>query len=171
MNGRVQIYTGNGKGKTTAAIGLAIRAAGAGLRTFIGQFLKGRSSGELRILRGRIPEVTVCQFGTGRFIMGKASARDIKAARAGLASLRKRMLSGKYDIVIADELNNAVAMGLCDPASVVSLVESRPRHVELVITGRSAHPSLIRLADLVTEMRNVKHYMDRGVTARRGIEK
>ena len=171
FEGCVQVYTGDGKGKTTAALGLIVRACGAGLRVYLGQFIKRGLSSELKTLRQRFPEVTVEQFGRGGFIKGRPAARDVAAARAGLAKLRAALRSGRFDVVIADEATVAVALGLFPAADLIALVALKPPNVELVVTGRRAPAQLIERADLVTEMRAVKHYFDRGIGARRGIEK
>jgi cob(I)alamin adenosyltransferase len=168
--GYVQVYTGDGKGKTTAALGLIVRAVGAGLRVFCGHFLKGCSTAELQTLRTRFPDVTVRQFGRRCFVKGPPSAQDKRKAVRGLEETRRAMASGRYDIVIADEANAAVAVGLFGIGDLMRLVEEKPAGVELVITGRRAHPRLIRRADLVTVMKCRKHYYDRGVKARKGIE-
>jgi cob(I)alamin adenosyltransferase len=170
MRGYVQVYTGDGKGKTTAALGLIVRAVGAGLRVFFVQFVKGRASSEIRTLRSRFPEVTVRQFGRVTFIRGKPSGRDVAAAERGFRELRRAVHSGRYDLVIADEANVALSLGLLDRDEMLSLVEDKPENVELIITGRGASRALIRRADLVTEMRPVKHYYDAGVKGRPGIE-
>lgn len=171
MKGYVQVYTGDGKGKTTAALGLIVRAAGAGLRVFLGQFMKAGAYSEIRALRDRFPEVTVRQFGRGRFIRGRPSPADVRAAQEGLAALRHAMRSGLYDVVIADEANTAAQAGLLAPADLLALIEDKPERVELVLTGRGAPRKLVRRADLVTEMVEVRHYYSRGVKARPGIEK
>ena len=171
MKGYVQIYTGNGKGKTTAAIGLAIRAVGAGLKVYFGQFIKKGNYCEIKILKKRFPEVTIRQFGCGNFIRGKPSPQDIRAAEQGLSKCQKAMLSGHYDIVIADELNAAVSARLLDIEKVLQLIADKPDNVELVITGRQAHRQLVDRADLVTEMKDIKHYFEQGIRARKGIEK
>ena len=168
--GYVQVYTGDGKGKTTAALGLIVRAAGAGLRVFFCQFIKAGRTSEIRTLSERFPEVTVRQFGLGRFVRGRPSPRDIAAAQKGLTELREALTSGKYDMVIADEANVAARIGLLAPADLIDLIDRKPDRVELVLTGRGAARGIIRRADLVTEMKAVKHYFDRGVRARRGIE-
>lgn len=168
--GYVQIYTGNGKGKTTAALGLALRAVGAGLRVYIGQFLKKGNFSEIKILRKRFPEVTIEQFGRGGFIRGKPTAADLQAARKGLARLNRAMLSGHYDLIIADEANSAVAIGLLKNDELLQMIRNKPKQMELVFTGRNAHPKLVKEADLVTEMKAIKHYIFAGVTGRRGIE-
>lgn len=171
MKGYVQVYTGTGKGKTTAALGLALRALGAGLRVYLGQFIKKGNYCEIRILKNRFKEMTVRQYGRGCFIRGKPSPMDVRAAERGLSELRTAMLGGDYDLVIADELNPAVSIGLLDIEDLIRLIEDKPEHVELVITGRGAHQRLIRRADLVTDMRSLKHYLAKGVRARKGIER
>ena len=170
MKGRFQIYTGSGKGKTTAALGLTLRAAGAGLRTYLGQFLKRRRTGEVRMLGERFPEVTVEQYGRSGFVSEKPSPADVEAARRGLRKLRRALLGGNYDVVIADELTVAIRLGLVREEDAMDLIAQRPAGVELVLTGRGAGRRIIRQADLVTDMRKVKHYFDRGTKARRGIE-
>ena len=169
-NGYVQVYSGDGKGKTTAAVGLAVRAVGAGLRVFIAQFIKAQCSGEMRVLRERCPEVVVEPFGSGRFVHGKPTPEDIAIAEKGLARLREVVSSGEFDVVIADEANGALRAGLFDVAALLELADLGRGSVELVFTGRNAHPALLERADLVTEMRLVKHYFDSGVSAREGIE-
>ncbi len=171
MTGHVQVYTGDGKGKTTAAIGLAVRAAGHGWRVLIVQFIKGQPSGELDLLRRRCPEIAVEQYGGGRFIHGTPAPEDIEAARRGLDRLRGAVTAGVYNMVVADEANGAVACGLFPVAALLELIDARRPDVELVFTGRDAHPDLIARADLVTEMRMIKHYYAAGVAARPGIEK
>jgi len=170
MKGYVQVYTGDGKGKTSAALGLILRASGAGLRAYLGQFIKRGSYGEIKALQEHFPEVAVEQFGHGEFIKDKPSPEDIKAARDGLEKLRAAMLGGQYDVVIADEIGPAVATGLFPVEDVIQLLDQRPEDVELVLTGRDIHERLIERADLVTDMRNVKHYLDSDVKARKGIE-
>ena len=167
MNGQVQIYTGNGKGKTTAALGLVVRACGAGLKVYFGQFLKGRMCSEIKALRERFPEVTVVRHGSDK---GTPSPEDITAARAGLSELRKAMLSGKYDVVVADELNVVLSLGMIAVEEILDLIKARPPEVELVLTGRDAPEQLILQADLVTEMKEIKHYFNKGVKSRLGIE-
>jgi cob(I)alamin adenosyltransferase len=171
MKGYVQVYTGNGKGKTTAALGLALRAAGAGLRVFIAQFLKGGDYSEIRALRRLEENITVKQYGRGVFINGKPADEDVLAARQGLAEARERMASGEYDVVILDEANVAALLGLVTVGDLLDFIGIKPYDVELVITGRSADPLVMKRADLVTEMTEVKHYYRDGVQAREGIEK
>ena len=168
--GYVQVYTGNGKGKTTAALGLALRASGANLRIFIGQFIKGDEYSEIKALQNSLPAITVEQFGLGRFIKDTPSPEDIAAAESGLKRLHDVMLSGDYDLIIADEANCAVSAGLFKVDSLLDLIAAKPTEVELVFTGRNADDALIEKADLVTEMKDIKHYYDDGVSARKGIE-
>ncbi|MBN2205825.1 MAG: cob(I)yrinic acid a,c-diamide adenosyltransferase [Candidatus Aminicenantes bacterium] len=172
FEGRVQVYTGNGKGKTTAALGLALRAAGHGLATYVGQFLKGRPSGELRSARRLSPLLKIEQFGRKSFLRpnGDPDEEDIERARRGLARCLKAMLSGRYRIVVLDEVNVAVDLGLLSEREVLAVLDRRPDGVEVVLTGRSAPPALLRRADLVTEMKERKHYASKGVRARAGIE-
>jgi len=168
--GYVQVYTGDGKGKTTAALGLALRAAGAGLNVYIAQFVKGRPYSELEALERLGDRITIRQFGRRCFITGPPTAEDITAAREGLEAARKAIESGRYDVVILDEANIAVHFGLFSAAELLDVVRARPGHVELVITGRRVHPDVLACADLVTEMREIKHYYREGAAARRGIE-
>ena len=170
MQGYVQVYTGNGKGKTTAALGLALRAVGAGLKVFIGQFAKGMEYSEIKTIREKLPEITIRQYGRDCFIVNKPTVDDIKLARQGLAEISNIIRSGKYDVVILDEANIAVHFGLFSIDELLKLVRSKPENLELIITGRKAHPELIKAADLVTEMLEIKHYYQQGVLARQGIE-
>ncbi len=168
--GYVQVYTGNGKGKTTAALGLALRALGAGLRVFFGQFVKGMRYSELELLE-RLDGIEVEQFGLECFIRGEPSAQDVEAAREGLRRCAAVLARGAHDLVVLDEANIAVHFGLFTVEELLQAVEARAKGVEVVITGRYAHPKLLEAADLVTEMKEVKHYYTRGVQARTGIEK
>ena len=170
MDGYLQLYTGDGKGKTTAALGLLLRAAGAGLRVYLGQFLKLGRTGELAALRARFPEVQVALYGPRGWIRGEPTPAQRRAARRGLARLQAALSSGRYDLVIGDEAVTAAAVGLFPGADLLALAEARPRGTELVLTGRGADRRLRTRADLVTEMRAVRHYYARGVKARRGIE-
>jgi cob(I)alamin adenosyltransferase len=165
------VYTGNGKGKTTAAIGLAVRAAGAGYRVFIGQFVKMGDFSEIKALQRFTDVITVEQFGLGRFIDGKPTPEDIAAAMEGLARVKEVMTSGEYKIVIMEEANVAVMMGLIPVQELLSVIINKPVEQELVITGRGAYNLIIENADLVTEMHMVKHYFQKGIDARVGIEK
>ncbi len=170
--GRLQIYTGNGKGKTTAALGLAVRAACAGKKVFICQFMKGQDYSELCI-PSRFPEIEMQQFGTPDFIQPgeRPSAKDLKLAAEGLKTIREVILSEKFDVVIADEICVSVYLGLLYEKEVMELAECRPSNVEVVFTGRYATDAMIKIADLVTEMMPVKHYYDtEQLSARLGIE-
>ena len=169
--GYVHVYTGRGKGKTTSAIGLAVRAAGAGLRVLFVQFLKSGSYSEVRSLRRFPDRITLRYFGTGHFIEGRPTEADRRAAREGFAEVRRAVASGAYDMLILDEANVAARYGLIGIDELLEIVRTKPGKLELVITGRNADDRLIELADLVTEMREVKHYYKAGVPARRGIEK
>ncbi len=168
--GYVQVYTGDGKGKTTAALGLALRAAGAGLRVFIAQFVKGMEYSELHALERFSDLIEVRQYGRSCFIEREAEPEDIEAARAGLAEVRGEMLSGEWDVVVLDEANIATHFELFPVEDLLAVIAERPERVELVITGRRADPRVIAAADLVTEMREVRHYYQHGVKARKGIE-
>ena len=170
MQGFVQVYTGDGKGKTTAALGLALRAAGAGLRVYFGQFIKNADYSEIKALARFADCITVRQFGRGCFLLTEPAPEDRAAARRALEGLSEALTSGDYDLVIADEANVAVTLGLIEADDLVSLIDRRPEQVELVLTGRGAPDAVLARADLVTEMRCVRHYYDRGVLARQGIE-
>ncbi|HOM17035.1 MAG TPA: cob(I)yrinic acid a,c-diamide adenosyltransferase [Thermoguttaceae bacterium] len=170
MGGYVHVYTGDGKGKTTAALGLALRAAGAGWRVFIGQFAKGRDTSELRALARLSDLITVCQFGRAGWIRPTPTAEDIAAAREGLARCREAIASGQYRLVILDEANLGPMLRLFSLEDLLDLLDARPDGVELVLTGRYAHPAVLERADVVTEMRELKHYYRQGVLARTGIE-
>jgi cob(I)alamin adenosyltransferase len=173
FKGYIQVYTGNGKGKTTAALGLALRAAGHGCRIFIGQFLKGQLYGELRSVRRLSPLITIRQFGRRGFIhvTDDPGDEDIRRARRGLDACRRAMLSGTFRVVVLDEINVALRFRLLDRRDIDLLLDQKPADVELVLTGRYAPAWLIRRADLVTEMKDRKHYYSRGIRARIGIEK
>jgi len=171
MKGYVQVYTGNGKGKTTAAFGLALRAAGAGLKVFIAQFVKGMRYSELESIKRFSDLITLKQYGRGCFINQDPTEDDIQLVKAGLDEVRETILSGEYQLVILDEANIAVHYNLFTADDLVELIDVRPDGVELVITGRYAHQMVLDKADLVTEMREVKHYYSQGVMAREGIEK
>jgi cob(I)alamin adenosyltransferase len=173
FEGFIQVYTGNGKGKTTAALGLALRAAGHGFSTFIGQFLKGQRYGELKSVRRLSPLITIRQYGHRGFVhvTDNPCDEDIRRARRGFEQCFRAMLSGKYRIVVLDEINVALHFRLLERQDVERLLDRKPAEVELVLTGRYAPPWLVRRADLVTEMKDRKHYYDKGVRARIGIEK
>jgi len=167
--GFVQVYTGNGKGKTTAAIGLAVRAAGAGLKVFVGQFIKGGAYSELKVIKEH-PLIEVRQYGRGCFIKKTPCKKDIKAAGKGLAHVLEILNSKQFDVVILDEINVAMSLGLVKKTSIIDAIKNKPYNVELVLTGRGCPKSIIRRADLATRMKEVKHYYKKGVRARNGIE-
>ena len=171
MIGYVQVYTGNGKGKTTAALGLALRAAGAGLRSFIAQFMKAGPYSEIKALQRYSDLIAVEQFGSGRFITGPPGPADIQAAALGLERVRSVLAKREHDLVILEEANIAARCGLFSVQDLLDIIAIRPQNMELVITGRDADPLIIEKADLVTEMKEIKHYFSRGIAARPGIEK
>lgn len=169
--GLMQIYTGAGKGKTSAALGLALRAAGSGQRTFIGQFMKGHPYGELEALRALAAHVVVEQFGDREHVRyGAPSPAHVAQARAGLARIQEVLHSRRFDIVVLDEINTACYFELLSASDVLAVLENRPANVEVVLTGRHAPAEFVALADLVTEMVEVKHPYQQGIPARRGIE-
>jgi len=169
--GLVQVYTGNGKGKTSAAFGLALRAAGRGLKVYIIQFIKGGFDyGELYVI-DMIPNITLKAFGRGKFITDiPPSKQDYELAQAAFSLSKEIVESGKYDVVILDEINVAVQLDLVEVHDVVKLIKDKPKHVELVLTGRYASNKVVEVADLVTEMQEVKHPFRVGTGARMGIE-
>ncbi|MFP4393570.1 MAG: cob(I)yrinic acid a,c-diamide adenosyltransferase [Desulfohalobiaceae bacterium] len=171
MQGYVQVYTGNGKGKTTAALGLALRAAGAGLNVFVGQFIKGMHYCELDCLQSFSDRITIVQYGRDCFIHSDPTSEDIQKAREGFQDIKDKIHSGQYQLVILDEIHIATYYKLIEVDEVLELIRNKPPEVELVLTGRMADQRIIDAADLVTEMREVKHYFQEGVQARAGIEK
>jgi len=171
MQGYVQVYTGDGKGKTTAALGLALRAAGAGLKIFIAQFVKGAEYSELKALARFSDLITLKQYGRGCFIGQDPGEEDKRLAGVGLTESETAMLSGAYQLIILDEINIATYYSLFPVSSLLALISKKPAGVELVITGRRADPRVVEVADLVTEMCEIKHYYQTGVEAREGIEK
>ena len=173
FKGYIQIYTGHGKGKTTAALGLALRAAGHGYKTFIGQFIKGQKYGELESVQKLKPLIQVKQFGRSAFIhMDKnPDPKDIDKANDGLTTCLKAMLSGLFQIIILDEINVAIYFNLIKEEKVHEFLDKKPDNIEVILTGRNAPESLIKRADLVTEMKEIKHYYTKNVLARDGIER
>jgi len=170
MKGYIQVYTGNGKGKTTAAFGQALRAEGAGLKVFIGQFVKGKTYSENIAITRNLKNITIKQYGLGCFIVNTPTESDIRAARKGLEDMRKIIQNGNHDVVIMDEVNIALYYKLFEVDELIELMKSKPDHVELILTGRYAPQEIIDIADLVTEMKEVKHYYQAGTQAREGIE-
>jgi cob(I)alamin adenosyltransferase len=171
MRGYIHVYTGNGKGKTTAAVGLAIRAAGAGLQVYMAQFMKQGDYSEIKGLVRFSDLITVEQFGCGRFIKGRPSGEDVAAARQGLNKVKSILAAGKHAVVILDEASVAVSLNLFSEKELLEIIDRRPDNVEIIITGRGATSAIIEAADLVTEMKEIKHYFKKGVAARIGIEK
>lgn len=167
--GYIQVYTGDGKGKTTAALGVSIRSLVAGHRVYFAQFIKGMQSGELSLPEA-FPEFTIVQYGMGRFIDGRPDERDITAAREGLASCAEVLRSGTHDLVVLDEVNVALYYDMVKVSEVIDALTGRAPHVDVICTGRNAPSELIVASDLTTEMRKIKHYYAAGVRARRGIE-
>lgn len=169
--GKIHVYTGSGKGKTTAALGLALRAAGAGWPVFIGHFVKSGPTSEHRALERIADRVTVDWFGKGRLMGREPTTEDRAAAAAGLTRCREALGSGNHRMVILDEILVAVAKGIVSEDALLDLIEVRPPVVELVLTGRGATERVTAAADLVTEMRERKHYFSGGFRARVGVEK
>jgi len=168
--GYIQVYTGNGKGKTTAALGITLRAACAGNKIFMGQFMKGLDYSELKA-PGCLPNLEMEQFGDAHFISGKPTEEDRQSAQRGLARMKEVIASGKYDLVIFDELNTTLHFKLVPIQEVLGILDMKPEKTEVIITGRYAPQEIVDRADLVTEMREIKHYYKAGVNARVGIEK
>jgi cob(I)alamin adenosyltransferase len=170
--GFIQIYTGNGKGKSTAAIGQAVRAAGFGLKTYIAQFMKEYPYSEINSLKLLSKWITVEQFGGDDFVYRKElpGKVELEKAQSGLVSAKNKMLSGDYDLIILDEAIVAIYFKLIKMEELIDIIKLKPESVELILTGRYCPEELIKLADLVTEMKEVKHYYQKGITSRKGIE-
>ncbi|MEM1537684.1 MAG: cob(I)yrinic acid a,c-diamide adenosyltransferase [Candidatus Nezhaarchaeales archaeon] len=170
--GLVQVYTGNGKGKTTAALGLGLRAVGHGLKVYMVQFMKNWNYGEVEGVRRLTPDFMIVQFGRKECITrSDVNELDVKLAKEALKHAEEVIKSGKYDVVILDEVNIAVGWGLLSVNEVLRLIKDKPSNVELVLTGRYAPKELLDAADLVTLFEEVKHpYKEKGITARMGIE-
>ncbi|WP_028856824.1 cob(I)yrinic acid a,c-diamide adenosyltransferase [Psychrilyobacter atlanticus] len=171
MKGYIQVYTGNGKGKTTASIGLMIRALGNDLRVYMGQFMKGQRYGELNTLEKL--GVTIERFGTENCVISPEHVTDLDLAKAkaGYKKVEEILLSKKYDLVVLDEICVSTYFNLITKDEVLYLMKIKPKETELVLTGRYAPKEVIEAADLVTEMKEIKHYYNCGVMARDGIER
>jgi len=169
MEGYIHLYTGNGKGKTTAALGLALRAVGAGKRVFIGQFVKGMHYAELESI-ARFPEIIIKQFGLDCFIENQPTQNDIDAARKGLSEVATIIKENQFDIIVLDEICIALYYHLFEIDEVINLLSERTSETEIILTGRYAPKELYNIADLITEMKEIKHYYNKGVQARKGIE-
>jgi cob(I)alamin adenosyltransferase len=170
MKGYIQIYTGNGKGKTTAAIGLAVRAVGAGKKVYFAQFVKGKVYSEIEAIQSFLPSITVKQYGRECFIFNKPTLDDKDIARRGFDEISEAITSCQYDVVVLDEANIAIYYHLFTVEELIGVLRKKPDETEIIITGRYAPLELIELADLVTEMQEIKHYYTQGVQAREGIE-
>ncbi|MDI6617056.1 MAG: cob(I)yrinic acid a,c-diamide adenosyltransferase [Clostridiales bacterium] len=168
--GYIQVYTGNGKGKTTAALGLSLRAVCAGKKVYFAQFIKGMKYSELNAVKF-LDGFSMKQYGRDCFIYNKPTEDDIALARKGLNECAKILSSGKYDLVVLDEINIALYYKLFTTDDVIEMLNNKAEGVEVVLTGRYAPPEIIERADLVTEMKEIKHYYTKGVEARVGIEK
>ena len=168
--GQVQVYTGDGKGKTTAALGLALRALGTELKVFIGQFVKGMEYSEIKALTRFSGDITVRQYGLDCFIHNEPTVEDIKAARNGLQQVAEILEEGAHRVVILDEVNIATYYKLFSVAELLEILKNRHPGTEVILTGRKADPALLEFADLVTEMVEIKHYYQVGIEARSGIE-
>lgn len=168
--GYLQVYTGNGKGKTTAAIGLAIRAAGAGLKVYFGQFIKQMEYSEVNILKN-IEGITWEFYGTNGCIFNRpVNEQDMQGVEFGMKRAGEVIISGEFDVVILDEIFIPLSLGMIVENDINELVSLKPASLELVLTGRYAPEYIIETADLVTEMKEVKHYYEQGVKSRKGIE-
>ena len=168
--GYTQIYTGNGKGKTTAAFGLALRASGHGKKIFIGQFVKGMKYGELESIKKFSNTITLKQFGRDCFIYNDPEPEDVKIAREGWDLVNTILSENSVDILILDEIGIAIHYKLISATEVADFIKRKPEEMELILTGRNMPEELFELADLVTEMKEIKHYYKTGVQARQGIE-
>ena len=168
--GIVHVYTGPGKGKTTAALGLGLRAAGAGFKVHMLQFMKGRRYSEIGSIE-KIPNFTISQHGRDEFVSKENTEQiDIDLAQKGFEQAKKIVKNNEYDMVILDEINVAVDYNLIPVDDVLKLIEEKPEKLELVLTGRDAHPEIVKVADLVTEMLEIKHPYQQGVIGRKGVD-
>jgi cob(I)alamin adenosyltransferase len=169
--GLVIVITGSGKGKTTAAFGQALRAIGQGYKVFVLQFMKGRKYGEFIAAEKHLPHLTICMSGLDSFVMrDNPAAIDIELAQKGLAAARKAIMSGKYDMVILDEINVALDFKLIKLREVIELIKNKPPVLDLILTGRYACAEIIKLADTVSEIKEIKHHYAAGIKDRVGIE-
>ncbi len=170
--GLVQVYTGNGKGKTTASLGLCLRAVGTGLQAMVVQFMKGRgTTGELAAIRTFGSKFVIKQFGTGDFIFGtKPTAAELNCAKAGLDFVAHELCQGDYDVIVLDEISHAVNNGFLAVDDIVQVIAKRHPQVEVVLTGRDMPVELLAIADLISEIAAIKHPYDRGIKGRQGIE-
>ncbi len=169
--GYIHIYTGNGKGKTTSSIGLAIRAVGSSKKVFFGQFMKQGDYSEIKILKERFPEITIKQFGNNKFVYDyKPTDIQIEQAKEGFEYIKDVIINGDYDIVILDEICVVIFLEMIDVDEFIEVVKNKKESMELVLTGRYAHDKLVDIADLVSEIKEVKHYFNENVRARVGIE-
>lgn len=168
--GLVQVYTGSGKGKTTSSLGLALRAIGRGLKVYMIQFMKNAKYGEL-LATENVSNLKIVQYGRDCFVnKEKPEEIDIELAHAGLEHAEQIVMGGEYDLVMLDEINVAVNFKLISLEDVLNLIKNKPAHVELVLTGRYADKKLIEIADLVTEMLDIKHPFMKGTLTRKGID-
>jgi cob(I)alamin adenosyltransferase len=171
--GLIIVNTGPGKGKTTAAMGTALRAVGQGMKVLMLQFLKGSwHYGELDAVKAFGANFVMKQMGRGFVKVGGAQPdpEDVRMVEEAWAEAEQAILSGEWDLVILDEINYAISYGMLDPAKVVATLKKKPEMAHVILTGRNAHPTIVELADTVTEMRQVKHAYEKGVMAQRGIE-
>ncbi|RJR42358.1 MAG: cob(I)yrinic acid a,c-diamide adenosyltransferase [Desulfobacteraceae bacterium] len=171
--GLVMVFTGNGKGKTTAAMGMAFRAAGHGHKILMIQFIKGsRDYGELHAVEKLAPGFQIVPMGRGfiRFDQQRPNEEDRKAARDALGFSKEMIESGGYHMIILDEVNNAISYGLLDLGEVLDVIRRKPESLHLVLTGRNVRPEIVEAADLVTEMKEIKHPFHNGIKAQKGVE-
>lgn len=167
--GYIQVYTGNGKGKTTAALGITLRTICAGNKTFFGQFMKGQDYSEKKAVE-YLPGLTMEQFGGQHFLNGAPTEKDISDAKSGLERMKEVLSSGQYDLVVFDEINTTLFFKLVSVEEVMAVLDLKPEKTEVILTGRYAPQEIIDRADLCTEMKEIKHYYNAGVDARVGIE-
>ena len=167
--GYIQVYTGNGKGKTTAALGITLRSLCAGNRVFFGQFMKGQDYSELKATQ-YFENLKMEQFGTPSYVRGEPSPKDIENAKAGLARMKEVLTSGECDMVVFDEINTTLFFKMLEADEVLAVLDLRPEGTEVILTGRYAPQKIIDRADLVTEMCEIKHYFNAGVGSRVGVE-